>query len=142
MIRNEAYNFFLHHLMKEKSDVQLLIIQCASLHFLIEWNKCFISCIHRTFVHMQYCSYLCKYKDVFYIFGNWFFFLRGSIKFLGSGLKFWVGQVSGNTTFFCVALLNSIQVQKKNVQVQILIGFCRDYILGRKVSSPVFAKTH
>jgi hypothetical protein len=25
MIRNEAYNFFLHHLMKEKSDVQLLI---------------------------------------------------------------------------------------------------------------------
>jgi hypothetical protein len=31
-------------------------------------------------------------------------------------------------------LLNSNQVQQ-NVQVQILIGFCRDYILGRKVTS-------
>ena len=29
MIRNEAYNFFLHHVMKEKSDVQLSH-QCAS----------------------------------------------------------------------------------------------------------------
>jgi hypothetical protein len=25
MIRNEAYNFFLHHIMKEISDVQLII---------------------------------------------------------------------------------------------------------------------
>jgi hypothetical protein len=31
---------------------------------------------------------------------RFFFFLRGSIKFLGSELKSMVGRVSGNTTFF------------------------------------------
>jgi hypothetical protein len=31
-----------------------------------------------------------------------FFFLSGPIKFIGSGLKFRVGRVSGNTTFFFV----------------------------------------
>jgi hypothetical protein len=60
---------------------------------------------------MQNCPYLCKYKDVFYIFGtNLFFFLRGSIKFLGSGLKFRVGRVSGSTTFFLYDLILKIHI--------------------------------
>jgi hypothetical protein len=90
--------------------LQFKWIQIANLSTImivfIELNNDFISCIHRASAHMQNCPYLCigwKYKDLLYIFGaNSKFFLRGSIKFLGSELKFWVGRVSGNTTFFLV----------------------------------------
>jgi hypothetical protein len=70
----------------------------------IELNKGFISCIHRASAHMQNYPYLCtgcKYKDAcIHIFGtNQLSFLRGSIQFLGSALKFKVGRVS-RITFF------------------------------------------
>jgi hypothetical protein len=78
------------------------------MRIFIELNKGFISCIHRTSVHMQNCPYLCTglqiQRCVLYFWNKLDFFLRGSIKFLGSGLKFRVGQVSRNTTFFfCMA---------------------------------------
>jgi hypothetical protein len=61
--------------------------------------------------------YTCRTAHIFALVANtkmcsifleqirFFFFFERSIKFLGSGLKFRVGQVSGNTTFFLYGLM-------------------------------------
>jgi hypothetical protein len=76
------------------------------MRFFIEWNRGFISCIHRASAQIQNSPYLCtgckyKDKDVLNISGKILkFFWERSKKCLELGQKFRVGQVSGNTTFF------------------------------------------
>jgi hypothetical protein len=79
------------------------------MRIFIELKKGFISCIHIASEHT------CRTAHLFALVANTKicsifleqirFFWRGSIKFLGSGLKFRVGQVSGNTTFFFLGLI-------------------------------------
>jgi hypothetical protein len=106
------FNFFLNSI---SNSSEYIANSNTVMTIFIELNKDFTFCIHRASVHMQNCSYLCtgcKYKDAFYIFWNKLdFCLKGSIKFLGSGLKFTVGRVCRKAFFFffCMALCTKIK---------------------------------
>jgi hypothetical protein len=109
-------------------------IHCNSntiMRLFIELNKGFISCILEPL-------YTCRTAHIFAVVANtkmflyfWnklFFFLRGSLKFLGSGLKFRVGRVNRNTTFFLYGLIcwNAQLVHKNWYRITFIL-----YLLSR-----------
>jgi hypothetical protein len=82
-----------------------LQIQTQLWEFSLNWTKALFPVSIEPLYTCRTAHIFANTKNVFYILigTNWFFF-RGSIKFLGSGPKFRVGRVSGNTTFFLYGL--------------------------------------
>jgi hypothetical protein len=92
----EFLNFFFNFI---SNSSEYIANSNTIMRIFIELNKSCISCIHRASVHMQNCP-VANTKMCSIFLEQIRFFLRGSIKFLGLGLKFRVGRVSGNTFFF------------------------------------------
>jgi hypothetical protein len=138
--------FFFNFISNSTCSSEYISNSKKVMRIFIKFNKGFISCIHRASVHMQNCPYLCtgcKYKDVNYISGTnyFFFFLRGSIKFLGSGQKFRVGRVSGNTTFFLYSLgdfpenknINQFLFFPQDFEIHWSVQMCQVGLIGKEI---------